>query len=268
MALYHFSIKPVSKLKGESVVKAAAYISRGKLYHEREDMVYDFSSKTDLLYSEILLPTNTPQGFSNRQVLWNEAEKAEKRYDARMGRSVVSALPNELILDEQIDMVRAFVSEAFVSLGMCADVAIHSGHHKDNQQIEDNRFAILPHNPHLHILLTDRPVDRDGFCRKKDRGWNKELHIHRWRELWENALNREFKRKGLGISVSRESLEAQGIDRKPTIHLGRTVMEMERRGKETDRAKDNREIEVTNRARAQERESRNREQSRGLDMDW
>ena len=81
MALYSFSVKSVSRLKGESIVKVASYQSRGELHDEREDAIYDFTNKTDLAYTEIFLPPDAPTEFLDRQTLWNAVDKAEQRYD-------------------------------------------------------------------------------------------------------------------------------------------------------------------------------------------
>jgi ATP-dependent exoDNAse (exonuclease V) alpha subunit len=261
MALYSFSVKPISRLKGESIVKVASYQSRGKLHDEREDVSYDFSHKTDLAYTEIFLPSDAPTEFLDRQILWNAVDKSEKRYDARTGRAVIAALQNELPLDAQIKAIREFIIEAFVKQGMCADLAIHRGHRKDKSLMEGEHAKGSPNNPHLHILLTDRPIERKGFCAKKNRDWNKTVYVRQWRELWEKVQNKEFERNGLDIRVSHESLEIQGIDREPTKHLGRKTTEMKRRGKETNRDSENRAIEVRNNDRE------NRKHQRRLERD-
>lgn len=232
-------------MNGESIVKVASYQSRSRLYDEREDVIYDFSHKKDLVFTEIFLPSNAPTDFSNRCILWNAVDKVEKRYDARTGRAVIIALQNELALKEQIESLREFVIEAFVKRGMCADVAIHSGHRENCFLIGDDA-PCFPSNPHAHILLTDRPINHEGFCSKKNRDWNKEIYVRQWREVWEKTQNKEFERKGLAVRISHESLEVQGIERAPTKHLGLKIAEMKRRGKETNRDYENRAIEALN----------------------
>ena len=126
---------------------------------------------------------------------------------------------------------------------MCADVAIHNGEKENGIK-----------NPHVHILLTDRPINQNGFCANKNRTWNNRTHVRQWRELWEKMQNREFERKGLEIRVSCQSFKVQGIDREPTKHMGRKATEMERRGKETERGKENRIIEMKNQEREHKRQ--------------
>lgn len=240
MALFSFSVKPISRLKGESIVKVASYQSRSKLYDEREDALYNFTNKLDLAYAEIFLPSNAPSEFLDRQILWNAVDKAEQRYDARTGRAIIAALQNEIPLESQIKTIREFVLKAFVKQGMCVDLAIHRGHHENST--EGEYTEIPPNNPHMHILLTDRPIQQGGFCATKNRNWNKKYLVRHWRELWEKVQNKEFERNGLDVRVSHESLELQGLDREPTKHLGRKLTEMKRRGIETNRNSENRAI--------------------------
>lgn len=226
--MYHFTIKVLSRQRGQSAVAAAAYRSGERLYDERNKRICNFSRKKGVVYSEILLPQNAPKHFHNRELLWNTVEAAEKRIDARLAREAEFALPRECILEEQIALARAFVLENFVSLGMCADLCIH---HRDKN------------NPHAHVLLTDRPVSESGFSEKKDTGWNKKDSIFKWRESWANSLNREYARKGLDKRVTHESFKTRGItDRLPTKHLGRRVLEYTSRGQETDRMREHLEI--------------------------
>lgn len=219
--MYHLEVKILSRGNGKKVVAAAAYRSGERLHDERYNCYHDFTKKGGVVYRDILLPQNAPRQFSSRETLWNAVEAVECRKDARLAREAIIALPRELNLEEQSELVRTFVLENFVSRGMCADLCIH---HKDAK------------NPHAHILLTDRPVDINGFLPKKDRSWKKREDILVWRESWARTLNMEYERKGLEKRVTHESYAARGItDRKPTRHLGYRVLAYARRGQVTDR---------------------------------
>ncbi|EGV08111.1 MobA/MobL domain protein [Streptococcus constellatus subsp. pharyngis SK1060 = CCUG 46377] len=78
MAIYHLSIKIISRGKGKSAVAASAYRSGEKIKNEYDGIVHDFTRKGGIAYTEILLPQNAPEEFSNRSVLWNSVEKIEK----------------------------------------------------------------------------------------------------------------------------------------------------------------------------------------------
>ena len=147
MAIYHLEAKIISRGTGRSVVAASAYMSCSKLYNDYDGIEHDYTRKHGLVHQEIMLPTNAPTEWSDREKLWNAVEEAEKTKDSRLAREFVAALPIELSKDEWIDLLRRYISDNFVSEGMCADFAIH----------DTDR-----HNPHAHIILTVRPLDENG----------------------------------------------------------------------------------------------------------
>ena len=130
---------------------------------------------------------------------------------------------------------------------MCADIALHEGRMDEHRK----PVSIKPvfgrqNNPHVHILLTTRMVDKNGFNDKKCREWDKRLYVTIWRRAWADILNKEFERLGMNERVSHESYAAQGIKREPTRHLGPSVMEMELRGIQTERGNKHREVMARN----------------------
>ena len=144
MSIYHCSIKIISRAGGRSAVASAAYRSGEKLYNGETGMTHDFTRKGGVIMSEILLPENAPERFSNREVLWNEVQQIEKRSDAQFAREIEVALPSEMTREDQIECVRSYIRDNFVSEGMIADWALH-----------DKGDG----NPHAHILLTLRGLD-------------------------------------------------------------------------------------------------------------
>lgn len=253
MALYGFDVKSISRLRGDSVAKAASYILRENIYDPYSGETYYYSHVKDLLYSEVLIPSDAPEELRNLPALLREIEHSEKRYDARIGRVVRLTLPNnrEFTDGERIALARKYVQDTFITQRMCAIMAIHAGLNDDPAK----------NNPHAHVILTDRPVDANGFCSKKDRSWNTLKQFQTWRKLWAEVQNRTFKEKGLDISVSHESLEVQGIDRQPTVPLGRAATALERKGVHTEYGNRNREIVARQREQEEER-LRRREQHR------
>ena len=144
MSIYHCSIKIISRAGGRSAVASAAYRSGEKLYNGETGMTHDFTRKGGVIMSETLLPENAPERFSNREVLWNEVQQIEKRSDAQFAREIEVALPSEMTREDQIECVRSYIRDNFVSDGMIADWALH-----------DKGEG----NPHAHILLTLRGLD-------------------------------------------------------------------------------------------------------------
>lgn len=254
MAIFGFDVRTISRARGESVVKTASYILQENIYDRYLDKTHYYAHVADLLYSEILIPENGPKVFHDLHTLLTAIDCAEKRCDARTGRVVRLTLPNDKEFSdaERIELAKSFVKETFVSEGMCAVIAIHEGRNENPSK----------NNPHAHVLLTDRPVDTSGFCPKKNRSWNKAEQVRNWRRLWADTQNRAFRKKGLEVRVSHESLEVQGIDREPTVPLGRAATALERKGIETERGKRNREIEARLREEEEQRELR-RQRHRG-----
>jgi ATP-dependent exoDNAse (exonuclease V) alpha subunit len=203
---------------------SAAYRSGDKLND------HDFTNKRGVIHSEIMLPEHAPKEFQDRSALWNAVEKSEKHKDSQTAREIDIALPNELNEEQRLKLVQNYVRENFVRHGMIADFSIHSGHkHTRTDEIKQDE-PIKPENPHVHIMLTTRDVDKDGF-RGKNREWNKPQYLEQWRENWARAVNREFERLGIDERIDHRTLEAQGIDREPTIHVGRSA-ERERQNQE------------------------------------
>jgi len=151
MAIYHLSAKTISRAAGRSATGAAAYRSGDRIADERTGLAFDYRKKRGIDHSEIMAPANAPEWAHDRAKLWNAVEHSEKRKDSQVAREVEVALPTELNLDQQRDLVRSFVRSQFVDAGMVADIAIHHA-----------RGA----NPHAHILLTMREIGLEGFARK------------------------------------------------------------------------------------------------------
>src|SRR3954466_7528496 len=170
VAIYHFSAKVIGRSSGRSAVAAAAYRSASALLDEREARTHDFSQKADVVHSEILLPEGAPGRWSDRGVLWNAVEAAEKRKDAQLAREVEFALPRELSREEGVALARDFVAEQFVSRGMVADLNVH-------WPVDAEGAG----KPHVHVMLTMREAGPDGFGRKV-RDWNGVTELQGWRE--------------------------------------------------------------------------------------
>ena len=259
MAIYHLSIKIVSRGKGKSAVAASAYRSGEKIKNEYDGVVHDFTRKGGIAHTEILLPQNAPQEFLDRGTLWNSVEKIEKSKNSQLAREIEIALPKELDREKQIELVREYVKENFVKIGMCADIALHD---KDDG------------NPHAHILLTMRPLNEDktwGAKSKKEYildengekvklkngnyktrkintvDWNEQDKAEHWRKAWADITNKYLEENNIQDKVDHRSYQRQGIEEIPTIHLGVSASQMEKKGIATDRGNINREIRKQNR---------------------
>ncbi len=260
MAIYHCSIKIISRGKGKSAVAAAAYRSGETLTNEYDGITHDYTRKGGIVHTEILLPDHAPAEYADRAVLWNAVEKIEKAKNAQLAREIEIALPHELTREQGISLVREYVKEQFVNAGMCADIAIHDK--------EDG-------NPHAHVMLTIRPIEQDGTWGAKQKkeyildkdgnktydskkrsykcktipttDWNEQSKAEEWRGAWAEICNRALEQNGHAERIDHRSYARQGIDQFPTVHLGVAAFQMEKRGIRTERGNLNREIDVTNR---------------------
>jgi len=266
MAIYHLSVKTISRNSGRSSVAASAYRAGEKLTNEYDGVTHDYSRKSGVVYSTVMLPDQAPKEYENRSVLWNSVEKAENRKDARTAREVEIALPVELNRKEQIELVRLYVQKNFINAGMCADIAIHAG--------KKSKEEDTPDNPHAHILLTTRPIDQDGQWGVKQRkeyildkdgnkqydkkkqaykcktvkatNWDEIDTMLKWRENWATEINHVLEKKNYPYRVSHESNKKRGMSETPTKHEGAATHAMERRGIRTEKGSINREIKALN----------------------
>lgn len=126
-------------------------MSCSRITNDYDGITHDYTGKTGLIFQNIYLTENAPKEWSDRSVLWNTVEEAEKTKDSRLAREFIIALPVEFSLETQIRQVETFVRK-LVSDGMCADVCIHD---------TDG------HNPHAHIMTTVRPLNLDGSWQNK-----------------------------------------------------------------------------------------------------
>lgn len=259
IAIYHCSIKIVSRGKGKSAVAAAAYRAGEKLTNEWDGLTHDYTRKGGVVHSEIILPPHAPPSFSDRSTLWNSVELYEKSNNSQLAWEVEIALPVELSREEQTRLVREYCSSQFVSKGMCADFNIHDTGNG---------------NPHAHILLTMRPLDEKGAWTAKSKkeyeldengekiklpsgryksrkvdlvDWNNQENAELWRKAWADMANSFLEQAGHSERIDHRSFERQGIDDIPTVHVGVAASQMEKKGIQTERGELNRSIKATNR---------------------
>ncbi|ARW18568.1 Ti-type conjugative transfer relaxase TraA [Komagataeibacter europaeus] len=230
MAIYHLHAKVISRATGRSAVAAAAYRAASRLHDVRLDRDHDFSNKSGVVHSEILLPDGAPERFLDRATLWNEVEAIEKRKDAQLAREVEFALPREMTQVQGIALARDFVREQFVEHGMVADLNVHWDIGEDGQA-----------KPHAHVMLSTRSVDENGFG-AKERSWNDKELLLTWRERWASLANERLAELDLDVRIDHRSFAAQGIDLEPQNKIGPAGMRREERGEDAERVADHLEI--------------------------
>ncbi len=261
MPVPHLEIRIVQRSKGSSAVAGAAYQAGEKLFSEYDQKMKNYLYKKEVVYTEVMLPTNAPPGYADRATLWNAAEEVEKQWNSQLARRFVVALPREAPPEMYPQMMQEYCREHFVSKGMCCDFAIHDPDPPG-------------HNPHCHIMLTMRAIDENGKWLPKSRkvydldengerirlpsgrwkshkedtvDWNEQYHAEEWRHGWELVQNKYLEFAGSPERVNMRSYERQGLDKIPTVHMGAAVCALERKGIETNIGNLNRDIKAANR---------------------
>lgn len=238
MAIYHLSVKPVSRGGGRSATAASAYRAAELVHDQTTGQTFDYTRKRGVEHAEIVLPTEAAKRDINwardREALWNEAERCENRSNSRVAREYEIALPHELTKAQRLELVRGFAAEIADRHGVAVDFAIHAPHREGDER-----------NHHAHLLATTRVIEPGGLGEKATIEWSDtnrrkaELEparkeIEAIRERWAVRANEKLLEHGHEIRIDHRSLEAQGIEREPTVHLGPAVSGMERRGIETE----------------------------------
>lgn len=273
MAIYHCSVKNISRSGGKSAVASASYRAGEKLEDRETGLTHDYTNKSEVAYSEIFLCENAPMEYQDRETLWNAVEEVEKQSNARLAREWEVALPNELTLEQGKELVRGY-AQSLADEGMCVDANIHW---KDG-------------NHHAHIMGTTRPIKENGEWGQKEKkaykldengqkipqidpktgeqkvrvrkgkgeeklweresvetnDWNRSEKVEEWRERWADHCNKALEKAQSLERVDHRSFERQGIERIPTIHEGYVARQIEENGQTAERCEINRDIMAAN----------------------
>lgn len=231
MAIYHLSAKTGTRAGGQSARAKFDYLARRGKYARKEDKLTHLASGNMPAWAEV-----RPSSY------WRSADQHE-RANARLYKELDVALPNELTHEQRVELAEAFVRTiARVPAGpLPFTLALHEGKPKVDGE---------PANPHLHVAISERVNDghdrtRDTWFKRaavvskgkaaEDGGAPKtdELKPKEWlektRELWATMCNEALARAGHDVRIDHRSLEDQGIDRAPQVHLGPAAFGYERR---------------------------------------
>jgi ATP-dependent exoDNAse (exonuclease V) alpha subunit len=236
LAIYFINMKTFGRSGGSSAPAAAAYRSGERIRDERTGRVHDHTDRQDVMHKEIVLPSRFADldmsWATDRSNLWNHAEAAEARKNARVAREYLVALPHELSQAQQVGLVRQFAQEISERFKAAVDLAVHAPREFPGSD---------PRNFHAHLLSTTREVSSEGltiktamelsdaYRRSVGLGPTIEEWVH-LRERWAVATNDALREASIDARVDHRSLEAQGIHREPKLWIPRVAFELERRG--------------------------------------
>lgn len=204
--MFHCSVKPISRSVGRSATAAAAYRSASLIECQREGIIHDYTRKDGVEHSFIV-------GWSgDRASLWNAAEKAEVRRNARVAREVEISIPAEWSKTERrlsVEMLAKHLSETY---GVAVDCSIHAPNKRGDQR-----------NWHAHLMMTTREVEQGHSLGKKTRSLDDRKtgpeQVEAIRAKWSNICQLRVEEVSPAVWDHR-SYERQGIDRIPTKHKG------------------------------------------------
>ena len=241
VALYSASVKPVSRSSGRSATAAAAYRNAERIIDERTGDIHDYTRRSGVDHVESFAPVGmAPQSGSE---LWNKAEAAEVRKNARVAREVLVALPHELDQLQRRELAKSIAQGLADRYGTAGTLAVH---HPDREG--DNR------NHHVHILMTTRRLEAAGQLGEKTRELDDvkrgPQEVEWIRAMIEDRTNSSLERAGVEARVDRRSLieqraaaldagdmdRAAQLDRPATLHEGPRVTQIRRESVRKGRA--------------------------------
>ena len=214
MAIYHLHIDSYRRSRGRSAIGGAAYRRGLKAACRESGKRFNFRSKAEVVFSEFIPAQNDPTDFtqlSQLLQLYEAVECAEKHPRATLGREIEIALPNELSLAQQVELVRKFIAEVrqrFSAEQAFFDFSIHAK--------EDNA--------HAHICMSEREqLAPFVFDKTKRRDWDGESFVSACREIWQTQTNAALEQAEVNQRVDCRSHADRGLRVLPSFHEGKAA---------------------------------------------
>ena len=240
-AIYHMKVRTGSRGGGQSARACAAYIQREEEYGREADKA------EEVVYTESGHMPEWADAEAGAMAYWDAADLYE-RSNGRLYKSVEIALPLALDPDQQRALAVQFAHQLTDAEQLPYTLAIHAGKGE---------------NPHCHLMISERANDEierspeqwfkrynaaepDAGGAQKSTALKPKDWLLETRAAWAEQTNDALKEAGLEIRIDHRSLEAQGIERLPGIHLGPAAAAMEARGELSERGNIQAEIHQLN----------------------
>jgi len=241
MAIFLASTKSISRGSGQSAVASASYRAGEKLKDERYGKTHDYSKRSGVMSADIILPSALADAgvTIDRSDLWNKAESAEKRKDARVAREWLINLPHELSEQDRKDIAHRFAQTLADRYDTIADCAIHKPTQREIERGAD------PRNFHAHIMfttrkavignnneivLTDKADIELSDTKRRQLGFEIERvneELQEIRQLWEQIANEKLAEHKHDL-IDCRSYADQGKDIEPQLKMGSVATKLER----------------------------------------
>lgn len=205
MAIYHCSVKTVSRGKGQAVLASLAYRIGQNLTCERYGKTFKYENRQNSIeHVDLFLPKDTSDlSFYNHENLWNKVEARETKSNSQLAREIVVAIPAELSEIERIQLVQKQCQWLVEKYNVGVSVALH----KPNDIAEKNY--------HAHIMFTTRSIENNEFG---DKIVFKKEQVKELRKTWEILANNALEKYSTSIDC-RSHNDAQN-PKIPTLHEG------------------------------------------------
>lgn len=212
MAIYHCHISSYRRSSGATATGGLAYRRGLRATCSRTGKKYDFRKKSEVAFSEFIHAQNDRTDYTklaNLRRHYEAVEQSERHCLATLGREIEVALPIELALPEQVELVREFIADIRQSLGLSSTYCDFSIHAKKG-------------NPHAHICFGEREqLAPFVFARKKRRDWDGVEFVRKCRTAWEEKSNLALGKAGFNQRVNASSHADRGLSTVPSLHHGR-----------------------------------------------
>lgn len=205
MAIYHCSVKTISRGKGQAVLASLAYRIGQNLTCERYGKTFKYENRQrSIEHVDLFLPKSTTHlAFYNHENLWNKVEARETKSNSQLAREIIVAIPAELSQIERIQLVQKQCQWLVEKYNVAVSVALH----KPND--------IAQKNYHAHIMFTTRELKNNEFGEKIV---FKIKQLKELRKTWEIFANEVLEKYGTKIDC-RSHNDAQN-PKIPTKHEG------------------------------------------------
>ena len=211
----HLCIKPVQRARGQSLVARVAYATASSLFDPRTKQWHNYRWKKSEVGGTILITRQQETSdYKKFAAFWGEIEKHHKRKDAVPGRTMSVALPCELSVAEQKQLMLQYGRWLCATYGVGVQISAHK---------------LRSRNPHFHVALTACEVFEDGtfgkkvtaldpICAQRDKEALAPAEI--LRATWADMVNAAYAKAGVVETVDHRSYLRRGIDKIPQRHEG------------------------------------------------
>jgi hypothetical protein len=214
MAIFHLHIASYQRSRGRTAIGGAAYRRGLKATCQTSGKRFNFRTKSEVVFSEFVPAENDPTDYTQLKNLINlfeVIERSEKHPRATLGREIEAALPIELTLPQQVELVREFVAEVRQRFGA-------------KQAFFDFSIHAEAGNPHAHICMSEREqIAPFTFEKVKRRDWDGEKFVSACRKIWQTQTNFALEKAGKTQRVDCRSHVERGIEALPSIHEGKAA---------------------------------------------